>query len=50
MVIIIVAGTFGGKYADEYFGFSFPVFTVVLSLTSVFLAIYIAVKDFLKMK
>ncbi len=48
MGIIITAGVFGGKYADEYFGFKFPVLTVVLSLFSVALAIYIVIKDLIK--
>jgi len=48
MAVVITAGVFGGKYADEYFGFSFPVLTVILSLLSVVVAIYIVIKDLLK--
>lgn len=48
MVAIILLGTFGGFKLDEYLNWGFPVFTVLLSLISVILAIYISVKDLLK--
>lgn len=48
MVFIILAGTFGGFKLDGYTGFKFPIFTVVFSMSSVALAIYFAVKDFIK--
>ncbi|MEI7595364.1 MAG: AtpZ/AtpI family protein [Bacteroidota bacterium] len=48
MVFIILAGTFGGFKLDGYTGFKFPIFTIVLSISSVALAIYFAVKDFIK--
>jgi hypothetical protein len=48
MGFIITAGVFGGKYADDFFGFGFPVLTVILSLLSVVVAIYIVIKDLLK--
>ncbi len=48
MIIIIVAGTFGGLQLDRLVKTGFPVFTVLLSLLSVILAIYISVKDLLK--
>lgn len=48
MLFIILAGVFGGKYLDQWLELKFPVFTVVLSVLSVLLAIYYAVKDLLK--
>ena len=48
MLVIIVLGTFGGFKLDELLDWGFPVFTVVLSLLSVVIAIYISVKDLLK--
>lgn len=50
MVAIILAGVFGGHYLDKYLNFQFPVFTVVLSLLSVILAMYFVVKDLLNKK
>lgn len=51
MGAIIFLGMFGGIKLDELLGLKkFPVFTLVLSLLSVFLAIYFAIKDFLKKK
>lgn len=48
MGIIIIAGVFGGYYLDKFFAFKYPVLTVCLSLISVGISIYIAVKDLLK--
>jgi uncharacterized membrane protein (UPF0182 family) len=48
MIVIIGGGIYGGNYLDTELMLKFPVFTVVLSLASVFLAIYIAIKDFIK--
>ncbi len=48
MMIIIIAGTFGGFKLDEYLNWDFPVFTLILSLGSVVVAIYLAVKDLIK--
>jgi hypothetical protein len=48
MMIIIVAGTFGGFKLDAYLNWDFPVFTLILSLGSVVVAIYLAVKDLIK--
>jgi F0F1-type ATP synthase assembly protein I len=50
MIFIIIAGVFGGFKLDEYLQLKIPVFTVILSLFSVFLAIYLVVKDLLKKK
>lgn len=50
MVSIIIIGTFGGHYLDVWIGWKFPVLTIILSVSSVFLSIYIVVKDLLKKK
>lgn len=44
MAVIIAAGTFGGYYLDKTVGVPFPVFTIVLSLTSIAAAIYLLIK------
>ena len=48
MAVIISLGTYGGIQLDSLTGIKFPIFTIVLSLLSVALAIYISVKDLLK--
>ncbi|MCF8309580.1 MAG: AtpZ/AtpI family protein [Bacteroidales bacterium] len=48
MLVIIAFGTWGGIKLDELTDLS-PLFTVLLSLASVGIAIYHAVKDFIKM-
>lgn len=48
MVVVIVAGSLAGKYADRYFATSFPVFTLIGVLVSVFGALYLSLKDFLR--
>jgi hypothetical protein len=50
MLIIIGLGVFGGYSIDKSLGWKVPVFTLVLSLLSVAIAIYISIKDFLKKK
>jgi len=50
MIIIIIAGVFGGQFLDRKLSFHFPVFTLSFSLISVALAIYIAIKDFINPK
>lgn len=48
MILVMVAGTLGGKYGDAYFKTSFPYLTLIGVLFSVFAALYLALKDFLK--
>jgi hypothetical protein len=51
MGAIIFIGMFAGIKLDQWLGLKkFPVFTLVLSLASVFASIWFAVKDFLKKK
>jgi F0F1-type ATP synthase assembly protein I len=47
MLVIIGAGVFGGYYLDTWLENSFPVFLILLSILSVGIAIYHAIKDFL---
>jgi hypothetical protein len=46
--VIIFAGTFGGLRLDQYLHLRFPVFTVILSLVSVFSAIWLLVREVIK--
>jgi len=48
MIAIMLAGTFGGIKIDRWLELEFPVFTVILSVLSVVLAIYYAVKDMIR--
>jgi F0F1-type ATP synthase assembly protein I len=50
MLVIILIGVFGGVKIDEWLDLSIPLFTVLLSLLSVIIAIYTVVKDLLKKK
>lgn len=48
MAAIIVGGVLGGIQLDKWLNWGFPVFTLVLTLLSVFLAIYYFIRDFIK--
>ncbi len=48
MGIIILVGVFGGFKLDQLLNIKFPIFTILLSIISVSLAIYYGIKDFLK--
>jgi hypothetical protein len=50
MIVIILAGVFGGMKLDQWLQPDFPVFTVVLSFASVMLALYTTLKDFIRTK
>lgn len=50
MLVIILLGVFGGYKIDQWLRLSFPVFTILLSILSVIVAIYSVVKDFLRKK
>jgi ATP synthase protein I len=47
MIIIILAGTFGGIKLDKVLSNKFPIFTLSLSFLSVLLAMYIVIKEFI---
>lgn len=46
MIMIIFAGSFGGYKIDQWLELAFPFFTVILSLGSVALAIWLLIKEF----
>ena len=46
--LIVFAGTYGGYKLDSFLNFKFPLFTLVLSLFSVFAAIWLLIRDVLK--
>jgi F0F1-type ATP synthase assembly protein I len=48
MAVIIGGGSYGGFKLDEYYKNTTPVFTIILSLVSIGLAMYIVLKDFIK--
>ncbi len=48
MLVIIVAGVFGGYKLDLWMENKFPVFLLIFSTFAVGTAIYVAIKDFLK--
>ena len=48
MIAIILVGVFGGIKLDEIVKWEFPVFTLVLTLLSVILSMYYAVKDLIR--
>lgn len=48
MLVIILAGVFGGRELDKWLDMPFPVFTLVLSILAVILAIYSVIKDLLR--
>lgn len=50
MLAVILIGTFGGIKLDKITHFNFPIFTVILSLLSVFIAMYLILKDFIGKK
>ncbi len=45
MGIIIACGSFGGAWLDDYLDLNTPVFTIVLSLFSIFAALYLVIKQ-----
>jgi F0F1-type ATP synthase assembly protein I len=50
MAITIFLGVWGGMKLDEKFPQQKPLFTLVLSLLGVVVAIYMVIKDFLRKK
>jgi F0F1-type ATP synthase assembly protein I len=48
MAVIIGGGCYGGFKLDEHYKNTTPVFTIILSLVSIALAMYIVLKDFIK--
>ena len=52
MAVIICGGTFGGRWLDMHYPLTekLPVYTLVLSLASVFGAMWYFIRDFVKKK
>ena len=48
MAVIIAAGTFLGKILDEVNNTNSKIYTIIFSLTSVFLAMYYVLKKIIK--
>ena len=48
MLVIILAGVFGGRALDRWIDLQFPVFTLVLTILAVVLSIYFVIKDLLR--
>jgi ATP synthase protein I len=48
MVAIIGGGCFGGVKLDEYLKTTNQIFTISLSLVSIFIALYVVLKDIIK--
>lgn len=48
MLVIIIAGVFGGYKLDIWMGNKFPIFLLLFSTLAMATSIYLAVKDFLK--
>ncbi len=49
MLVVILIGVFGGQKLDAYFNSENQTFTIICSLVAVFAAIYLAIKDFIKL-
>lgn len=47
MLIIIAAGAFGGQWLDKRLGLETPIFTIILSLLGVVVAIVLVVRSIL---
>ena len=48
MIIIIVGGAFGGKALDKWLDWEFPVFTLVLTILSVVVAVIYGMRELFK--
>lgn len=48
MAVVIGGGCYGGFKLDEYYKDTTPIFTIILSLLSIAIAMYIVLKDFIK--
>ena len=46
MAVIIFVGSFFGDYLDKTINLTQPIFTIVFSLSSIFLALYYVLRDF----
>lgn len=47
MIAIMVIGVLGGRKLDSWLQLKYPIFTLVLTLLSVFCALYFSLRDFI---
>lgn len=50
MALIIAGGSYGGHKLDEHYQNRTPVFTIILSLLSIALALYLVLREVIKPK
>lgn len=50
MIVIIVGGAFGGKALDNWVNWSFPVFTVSLTILSVIVSVVYGMRELFRTK
>ena len=50
MFAVIGIGSWGGMKLDSYYKTSTPIFTIILSLLSIFASLYLVLKDFINPK
>jgi len=48
MGLLIVAGAFGGREIDKWINWKFPVFTLVLTILAVILAVLYGIRELFK--
>lgn len=48
MAVIIGGGCYGGYKLDQYFNNTTPIYTIILSLLSIAISMYLVLKDFIK--
>lgn len=48
MGVIIGGGCYGGYKLDEYYHNAKPIWTIILSLVSIAIAMYLVLRDFIK--
>jgi F0F1-type ATP synthase assembly protein I len=45
IALAILAGVYSGKYLDEYLALETPIFTLILSMVGLALALYIIIRE-----
>lgn len=50
MIAIMVIGVLGGRKLDSWLELKYPIFTLILTLLSVFFALYFSLRDFVGKK
>jgi hypothetical protein len=48
MIAIVVLGALGGRYIDNKTTYDFPIFTLILTVFSVFVSLYVTIKQIIK--